>query len=461
MKVANPLAKTKGAGTTFWLYTGSGDAFKNPLADDDWLRLAGIKDLQPGEMSADAEDDDYLDDENADWKSTTQGQKSVGDTTATLAWKPGETGQKKLVELFDTGEVRAFRIRYPNGTVDVFRGWLSSLGKTVTSKEVMTRSVKITGVGRPSLAEEDTPDVVSVTESHLGKELLEKVELTEDNASKLQQFSKEWQDANDKWNAMWGVKIEQTKDGKYYVAGLGLSMEDTPDGKISQFLVAADRIAYINPANGNETPGFVMQGDQIIMNEAFLKYLSAPTITSGGNPPAFSLTPDGKLTAKNADISGHINAVSGSFTGEINATSGKFSGVIEAREFVGDICGSKVMQGVNIRATNDERSTSTRYTDSATYQIGKTITVMANCERNGGSGAITVTININGQVKTAEVIPYTAGLPAMYQTVVFSVYTTSPVVDISVSLRVRGQYTTSASVWPLVMVSRSGNNFTN
>ncbi|EBH8640175.1 host specificity protein J [Salmonella enterica subsp. enterica serovar Thompson] len=300
-----------------------------------------------------------------------------------------------------------------------------------------------------------------ITESHLGKELLEKVDLTEDNASRLDEFSKEWQDANGKWNAMWGVKIEQTEDGRHYVAGLGLSMEDTPDGKASQFLVAADRIAFINPQNGIQTPGFVMQGDQITMNEVFLKYLSAPTITSGGNPPAFSLTPDGKLTAKNADISGHINAVSGSFTGEINATSGKFSGVIEAREFVGDICGSKVMQGVNIRATNDERSTSTRYTDSATYQIGKTITVMANCERNGGSGAITVTININGQVKTAEVIPYTAGLPAMYQTVVFSVYTTSPVVDISVSLRVRGQYTTSASVWPLVMVSRSGSNFTN
>ncbi|ECJ2369096.1 host specificity protein [Salmonella enterica subsp. enterica serovar Enteritidis] len=68
---------------------------------------------------------------------------------------------------------------------------------------------------------------------------------------------------------------------------------------------------------------------------------------------------------------------------------------------------------------------------------------------------------MNGQVKTAQVIPYTAGLPAMYQTVVFSVYTTSPVVDISVSLRVGGQYTTAASVWPLVMVSRSGNNFTN
>ncbi len=49
-----------------------------------------------------------------------------------------------------------FRIKYPNGTVDVFRGWLSSLGKTIASKDVMTRTVKISGVGRPYLAEEGT-----------------------------------------------------------------------------------------------------------------------------------------------------------------------------------------------------------------------------------------------------------------------------------------------------------------
>lgn len=122
MTTPNPLAKTKGAGTTFWMYTGKGDAFANPLSDTDWLRLAMVKDLQPGEMTADAEDDTYLDDEDADWKTTTQGQKSVGDTSATLAWRPGDSGQKKLVQLFDSGEVCAFRIKYPNGTVDVFRG---------------------------------------------------------------------------------------------------------------------------------------------------------------------------------------------------------------------------------------------------------------------------------------------------------------------------------------------------
>ena len=162
MTTPNPLEKMKGAGTTFWMYTGKGDAFANPLSDTDWLRLAMVKDLQPGEMTADAEDDDYLDDENADWKTTTQGQKSVGDTSATLAWRPGDSGQKKLIQLFDSGEVRAFRIKYPNGTVDVFRGWLSSLGKTITSKEVMTRTVKISGVGRPYLAEEGT-EIVGVT----------------------------------------------------------------------------------------------------------------------------------------------------------------------------------------------------------------------------------------------------------------------------------------------------------
>ncbi|WP_140415739.1 phage tail tip protein J-related protein, partial [Escherichia coli] len=183
----------------------------------------------------------------------------------------------------------------------------------VRSVNTVGKSTFVEAVGRASDDAEGYLDFFKglITESHLGKELLEKVDLTEDNASKLEQFSKEWKDANDKWNAMWGVKIEQTKDGKHYVAGIGLSMEDTEEGKLSQFLVAANRIAFIDPANGNETPMFVAQGNQIFMNDVFLKRLTAPTITSGGNPPSFSLTPDGKLTAKNADISGSVNANSG------------------------------------------------------------------------------------------------------------------------------------------------------
>ncbi|ENA43973.1 fibronectin type-III family protein, partial [Escherichia coli 2729250] len=176
----------------------------------------------------------------------------------------------------------------------------------IRSVNTVGKSAFVEAVGRASDDAEGYLDFFKgkITESHLGKELLEKVELTEDNASRLEEFSKEWKDANDKWNAMWAVKIEQTKDGKHYVAGIGLSMEDTEEGKLSQFLVAANRIAFIDPSNGNTRPMFVGQGDQIFMNDVFLKRLTAPTITSGGNPPAFSLTPDGRLTAKNADISG-------------------------------------------------------------------------------------------------------------------------------------------------------------
>ncbi|EGO8043800.1 host specificity protein J, partial [Escherichia coli] len=180
----------------------------------------------------------------------------------------------------------------------------------IRSVNLVGKSAFVEAVGRASDDAEGYLNFYKglINKTHLGKELLENAELTEDNASRLDEFSKEWKDANDKWNAMWGVRIEQTEDGKHYVAGLGLSMEDTEDGKLSQFLVAANRIAFIDPANGNETPMFVAQGNQIFMNDVFLKRLTAPTITSGGNPPAFSLTPDGKLTAKNADISGSVNA---------------------------------------------------------------------------------------------------------------------------------------------------------
>lgn len=208
----------------------------------------------------------------------------------------------------------------------------------IRSVNTVGKSAFVEAVGRASDDAEGYLDFFKgkITESHLGKALLEKVDLTEDNASRLDEFSKEWKDANDKWNAMWGVKIEQTKDGKHYVAGIGLSMEDTEEGKLSQFLVAANRIAFIDPANGNETPMFVAQGNQIFMNDVFLKRLTAPTITSGGSPPVFSLTSDGKLTAKNADISGSVNANAGTLNNVTVNENCTIKGMLEANQVRGD-----------------------------------------------------------------------------------------------------------------------------
>lgn len=172
MPTPNPLEPVKGAGTTFWLYTGTGDPYANPTSDTDWTRTAKIKDLTPGELTAESYDDTYLDDPNADWANTAQGEKSAGEASFTLAWKPGESGQQSLVDWFLAGDVRAYKIKYPNGTIDVFKGWVSSLGKTIPAKEVITRSVKISNNGKPSLAEETRAPVVAVTGVTLDKSTL-------------------------------------------------------------------------------------------------------------------------------------------------------------------------------------------------------------------------------------------------------------------------------------------------
>ncbi|EOK1320647.1 host specificity protein J [Escherichia coli] len=209
----------------------------------------------------------------------------------------------------------------------------------IRSVNLVGKSAFVEAVGRASDDAEGYLNFYKglINKTHLGKELLENAELTEDNASRLEAFSKEWKDASDKWNAMWGVRIEQTEDGRHYVAGLGLSMEDTEDGKLSQFLVAANRIAFIDPANGNETPMFVAQGNQIFMNDVFLKRLTAPTITSGGSPPVFSLTSDGKLTAKNADISGSVNANAGTLNNVTINENCQIKGKLSANQIEGDI----------------------------------------------------------------------------------------------------------------------------
>ncbi|WP_337084405.1 phage tail tip protein, partial [Escherichia coli] len=159
----------------------------------------------------------------------------------------------------------------------------------------------------------------------------------EDQSAAIQQIQKVQVDTNNNLNSMWAVKLQQMQDGRLYIAGIGAGIENTSDGMQSQVLLAADRIAMINPANGNTKPMFVGQGDQIFMNEVFLKYLTAPTITSGGNPPAFSLTPDGKLTAKNADISGSVNANSGTLNNVTINENCQIKGKLSANQIEGDI----------------------------------------------------------------------------------------------------------------------------
>ncbi|QOV56249.1 DUF1983 domain-containing protein [Serratia marcescens] len=95
-----------------------------------------------------------------------------------------------------------------------------------------------------------------ITETELGQELLGPVE----DAGKLKD--------------MWSVKVGQTVDGKLYTAGIGVGVENTPEGMQSQVLILADRFAVLNTADGQGSAvsaPFAIEGGQVFMNSAFIK----------------------------------------------------------------------------------------------------------------------------------------------------------------------------------------------
>ncbi|WP_235256505.1 phage tail protein, partial [Escherichia coli] len=184
------------------------------------------------------------------------------------------------------------------GYLDFFRG---EIGKTHLAQGLWEL------IDNSQLADEMAEMKTSITETR--NEITQTVSKTlEDQSATIQQIQRVQKDTNDDLAALYMLKVQKTKDGIPYVAGIGAGIEDTDGQPLSNILLLADRIAMINPEDGNTTPLFVAQGNQLFMNDVFLKRLFAVSITSSGNPPTFSLTPEGRLTARNADISGNVNA---------------------------------------------------------------------------------------------------------------------------------------------------------
>ncbi|ELK3915312.1 host specificity protein J, partial [Escherichia coli] len=214
-----------------------------------------------------------------------------------------------------------------SGYLDFFKG---EIGKTHLAQELWTQIDN--GQLAPDLAEIRTSitDVSNEITQTVNKKL-------EDQSAAIQQIQKVQVDTNNNLNSMWAVKLQQMKDGRLYIAGIGAGIENTDGQPLSNILLLADRIAMINPENGNSTPLFVAQGNQLFMNDVFLKRLFAVSITSSGNPPTFSLTPEGRLTARNADISGNVNANSGTLNNVTINENCRVLGKLSANQIEGDL----------------------------------------------------------------------------------------------------------------------------
>ncbi|HAW0005058.1 TPA: host specificity protein J, partial [Escherichia coli] len=125
------------------------------------------------------------------------------------------------------------------GYLDFFKG---EIGKTHLAQELWTQIDN--GQLAPDLAEIRT----SIT--NVSNEITQTVnKKLENQSAAIQQIQKVQVDTNNNLNSMWAVKLQQMQDGRLYIAGIGAGIENTPAGMQSQVLLAADRIAMINPAN--------------------------------------------------------------------------------------------------------------------------------------------------------------------------------------------------------------------
>lgn len=157
-----------------------------------------------------------------------------------------------------------------------------------------------------------------ITETQLGEELLGKMDNTElkqniadisktvsetkneieqtvnktlsDQSATISQIQKVQADTSNNLNALYMLKVQKTQNGIPYVAGIGAGIENVAGEVLSQILLAAQRIAMIDPSNGNTTPMFVARNGQVTINELFLKSLNI----NG----CFVVTPDGQVSIR-------------------------------------------------------------------------------------------------------------------------------------------------------------------
>lgn len=166
------------------------------------------------------------------------------------------------------------------------------------------------------------------------------------NSAALDQKLDSWADVNGV-GSMYTMKLGLKYNGQEYNSGMALQLTAQGNNVVSQVLFIADRFAIIrNAESGAYTLPFVVQNDQVFMNNALIQdgsitnakignVIQSNNYVSGSR--GWSIDKNGNAEFSGVTVRGHIEADSGSFHGTIDATDGIFRGSVEANSFVGDI----------------------------------------------------------------------------------------------------------------------------
>ena len=171
-----------------------------------------------------------------------------------------------------------------------------------------------------------------------------------ENSAALDQKLDSWANV-DGVGSMYTMKLGLKYNGQEYNSGMALQLTAQGSSVVSQVLFIADRFAIIrNAASGAYTLPFVVQNDQVFMNNALIQDGSITNAKIGN------------VIQSNNYIAGQqgwmINKSGGSefqnttVRGTIYATDGIFKGTIEAQSFIGDIAVARRYDDLSFRRNN-------------------------------------------------------------------------------------------------------------
>jgi len=136
----------------------------------------------------------------------------------------------------------------------------------------------------------------------------------------VQQVSQAVVNLDGKVSATYTVKAQITSAGQIYMAGMGLGVEQQPDGSYqSQILMQADRFALINERNGQITTPFVVENGQTFISQALIgngriqnamigDFIQSNAVGARGQP-RWRLDKSGAMTMTGPDNGGYLTIV--------------------------------------------------------------------------------------------------------------------------------------------------------
>lgn len=92
-----------------------------------------------------------------------------------------------------------------------------------------------------------------------------------ENAAAVQTVAQSYADLNGRVSASYQIKTQITSDGRTYIAGIGVGVDNNNGIIESQVLVSAQRFAVVDPNNGGSMiVPFVVQGGQVFIRQALI-----------------------------------------------------------------------------------------------------------------------------------------------------------------------------------------------